>query len=304
MATPHSFLSGELQNFCRYLDVARNASFHTLRGYRRDIGDFIEFIKDTPQTDITDDSFQTTATSYLAYLKKSGLTDRSVARKLSAIKSFFRYLCRNYEKIENPFATISSPARGRQLPYVIDESTAGRLVEQPDGQGHLAVRDHAVLELIYSTGMRVQEVADLNIKDVDLLSDSIVVLGKGGKERVVMLGPPAVKALAEYYPERERLLAKLKKATDALFLNFRGGRLTDRSIRRIFKKYALKMGLDNRLSPHSLRHSFATHLLNAGADLRAVQELLGHESLSTTQIYTHVSTQRMKNVYKKSHPRA
>lgn len=296
-------LNRQLIEFCRYLDVAKNSSLHTIKGYRKDITDFLEFLTDK-NADITSDSFDLCATSYIAFLKRSGLNARSVARKLSAIKSFFRYLCRNNDSIHNPFITISSPVRGRKLPDVIDEKTVSDLLEQQEDEEFIGIRDHALLELIYSTGMRVQEVVDLDITKVDLLSDSIKVLGKGHKERMVLLGPPASAAMGEYLNARKELLLKKGISTQALFLNTRAGRLTDRSIRRIFKKYSQKVGLDKRFSPHSLRHSFATHLLNAGADLRVVQEMLGHESLSTTQIYTHVSTERLQQVYKKTHPRA
>ncbi|RJP61122.1 MAG: tyrosine recombinase XerC [Candidatus Auribacter fodinae] len=297
-------LHEELAHFCEYMEVARNASMHTLKAYQSDVSEFLQFLKTKKCTSLASDEFHDIALSFIAALKKSGLGDKTVARKLSALKSFFRYLCKNYESVKNPFVSLSTPAKGRSLPKVMDEYTAAQLVEAPEGDDFGAVRDRALLELIYSTGMRVQEVIDLDVNNIDLLSDAVKVRGKGKKERLVMLGPPSVTALESYLTERSLLLVKRKKSSAALFLNQRGSRLTDRSVRRIFKQYAGQVGLDSRFSPHSLRHSFATHLLNAGADLRSVQELLGHESLSTTQIYTHVSTERMKDVYMKSHPRA
>lgn len=296
-------LQNELETFCRFLEGARNASFHTLRGYKRDISDFINYI-DRKKIDFCSGDIDSTANSYFASLKRSGLKDKSVARKLSSLRSFFRFLCRKDQNLKNPFLEFSSPVRGRSLPKVIDEKTVQNLVEKPNGADFASIRDKAILEMIYSTGMRVGELVDLCLKDIDVLSDSIKVQGKGRKERIVMLGPPAYRALTDYLQSRKTLLEETRKTTTALFLNQRGTKLTDRSVRRIFKKYSIPTGLDRRFSPHSLRHSFATHILNAGADLRSVQELLGHESLSTTQIYTHVTTEQMKKIYQKSHPRA
>lgn len=300
MSSPE--LGEELERFCAYLEGARGCSYHTLKAYRTDIQGFIDY--SAPHTDCSDSSYGDIALGYIAHLKGSGLSDKSVARKLSALKSFFKFLCRHYTNLENPFRLISTPGKGRKLPRVMDEQIASQLVELPEGDSFKTARDRALLELIYSTGMRVQEVVDLDVKALDLLSDTIKVLGKGRKERLVMIGPPAQDALEDYLAERATLLRRKHGSTSALFINTRGTRLSDRSVRRIFKGYVRQLGLDNRLSPHSLRHSFATHMLNAGADLRSVQELLGHESLSTTQIYTHVSAERMKKVYNTSHPRA
>jgi len=303
----HEFLEQELNRFIDYIEGAKNASYHTSKAYRSDISHFINFIKESyDYFDFHDETVRDAGTYYIAYLRKQEITKRSTARKLSALKSFFKHLQKTDADIKNPFDDITSPHKGRSLPKFMDVNTTSNLVSIPTEQdsGFSPSRDKAILEIIYSTGMRVQELVDLDIKDIDLLGDSIRVLGKGKKERIVILGPQSLEALSEYMKERQKQLMKKKKQTSALFLNRRGTRITDRSIRRIFKKYSLKLGLDKQLSPHSLRHSFATHMLNAGADLRVVQELLGHESLSTTQIYTHVTTERMKSVYKKTHPRA
>ncbi|MCD6460060.1 tyrosine recombinase XerC [bacterium] len=303
----HKFLEQELNRFIDYIEGARNVSYHTSKAYRSDIQHFIDFVKDQFDTpDIPAEPDDDIGIQYVANLRKENITKRSIARKLSALKTFFKYIQKSNLNFINPFCCISSPHKGRSLPKFMDVETTSALVSLPkeQGGGFAPSRDRAILEIIYSTGMRVQELVDLNIKDIDLLGDSVRVLGKGKKERIVILGPYALEALSEYINERKKLLAEKKIETTALFLNRRGTSITDRSIRRIFKKYSLKLGLDRDLSPHSLRHSFATHMLNAGADLRVVQELLGHESLSTTQIYTHVTTQRMKSVYKKTHPRA
>ena len=303
----HEFLEQELNRFIDYIEGAKNASYHTSKAYRTDIEHFISFIKDNFNTaDLRSESIDDIGTYYIAHLRKDEITKRSVARKLSALKSFFKHIQKTEPNIKSPFTDITSPHKGRTLPKFMDVDTTSDLVSLPsrEAEGFSASRDRAILEIIYSTGMRVQELVDLNVNDIDLLGDSIRVLGKGKKERIVILGPQSLEALAEYISDRKKQLAKKNQQTTALFINRRGTRITDRSIRRIFKKYSLKLGLDKELSPHSLRHSFATHMLNAGADLRVVQELLGHESLSTTQIYTHVTTERMKSVYKKTHPRA
>lgn len=293
-----SYLKKGLVEFESYLDAARNASYHTIRAYVTDINDFIEFIKNQPSY------CENIGDSYIALLKKSTLSDRTTARKLSALKSFFRYLCQKDKTVKNLFDQTSSPKKGRHLPKVMSETVVSQLLEQMTDETFIAIRDKTILELIYSTGMRVQELVDINLKDIDLYNDSIRIFGKGGKQRMVVMGPPALEALMSYLSVRKEFLADKAKTTESVFLNFRAGRLTDRSVRRIFKKYSKSIGLDAQFSPHSLRHSFATHLLNAGADLRSIQELLGHESLSTTQVYTHVSTKRMQNVHQKAHPRA
>jgi len=293
-----SYLKKGLSEFEKYLEAARNASYHTIRAYVADINDFIEFIKKKPSCP------ENIGDTYVALLKKSNLSNRTTARKLSALKSFFRYLSQKDKNIKNPFDQTASPKKGRSLPKVMSETIVSQLLEQMTDKTFITTRDKAILELIYSTGMRVQELVDINLKDIDLYNDSIRIFGKGRKQRMVVIGPPALEALMSYLSVRKRFLTDKGKMIESVFLNFRAGRLTDRSVRRIFKKYSKSIGLDTQFSPHSLRHSFATHLLNAGADLRSIQELLGHESLSTTQVYTHVSTKRMQNVHKKAHPRS
>ncbi len=291
--------------FLQYLEVARNASAHTIKAYRVDIGEYLDFLDNQyPDYDPELQMFDFVGPAYLALLKRSGLTDRSIARKLSALKSLYKYLCRMNPAARTPFSDITSPNKGRKLPAVLDVETVETLLSLPKGTDFSSVRDRAILELIYSTGMRVQELVDLKLTNIDLQGETLRVLGKGKKERIVIMGPPATTALKEYLVVRETLLMKYNKQTAAVFINHRATTLTDRSIRRLFKKYTRQIGLGGDCSPHTLRHSFATHMLNAGADLRSVQELLGHESLSTTQIYTHISPERLVKVYKKAHPRA
>ncbi|MDX9702048.1 MAG: tyrosine recombinase [Candidatus Auribacterota bacterium] len=291
--------------FLLYLEVARNASAHTIKAYRVDIGEFIEFVDNQyPDYDPQSPMFDFIGAAYLATLKRSGLTDRSIARKLSALKSMYKHLCRSNPATRTPFDDISSPHKGRKLPEVLDIPSVDALLSVPEGNGFSDLRDRALLEVIYSTGMRVQEVVDLKQGDIDFQGNTLRVLGKGKKERIVVIGPPAADALKNYLIARDTLLRKRNKQTASVFLNRSADTLTDRSVRRLFKKYTGRVGLGKDCSPHTLRHSFATHMLDAGADLRSVQELLGHESLSTTQIYTHVSAERLVKVYKKAHPRA
>ena len=300
-----SHLHTTTDEFLQYLEVARNASAHTIKAYRVDIGEYLDFLDNQyPDYDPELKLFDFVGAAYLAILKRSGLTDRSIARKLSALKSLYKHLCRTNPSARTPFSDITSPNKGRKLPAVLDVETVEILLSLPKGTDFSSVRDRAILELIYSTGMRVQELVDLKLTDIDLQGETLRVLGKGKKERIVIMGPPATSALKEYLLTRETMLIKTNKQTTSVFLNRFATTLTDRSIRRLFKKYSRQMGLGSDCSPHTLRHSFATHMLNAGADLRSVQELLGHESLSTTQIYTHVSPERLVKVYKKAHPRA
>lgn len=301
----HNSLTTLKNDFLTYLEVARNASAHTIRSYRADLEDFAVFISERyPDYRLSDESFDIVGTAYLAVLKRSGLTDRSIARKLSALKSLYKYLNRTDQSVRNPFADISSPLKGRKLPSVLDVSTVNNLLDMPQGTSFTTVRDRAILEMIYSTGVRVQELVDLKLSDIDLLGDTLRVLGKGRKERIVIMGPPALKSLRDYLAARESLLRKRGKRTAAVFLNRSGDKLTDRSIRRLFKKYGRQIGIGSDCSPHTLRHSFATHLLENGADLMLIKEILGHASLSTTQKYTHVTAESMKKVYRKAHPRS
>jgi site-specific recombinase XerD len=234
---------------------------------------------------------------YLAVLKEKNLKSRSIARKLSALRSFFRFLTREGFIKANPVASIVSPKLDKHLPQFLTEDEAGRLIESSIPKNNSGLRDRAILETFYSTGIRISELVGLNLDDVDFISGIVKVRGKGKKERLVPIGDHAINAIRAY-------LDKRKKQSQALFLNPSLSRISDRGVRYIFKKYIRAAGIRQGVSPHTLRHSFATHLLNRGADLRTVQELLGHANLGTTQIYTHLTTERLKNVYDKAHPRA
>jgi len=308
-----------LEQFLRYLEAEKSASDHTIANYLMDIRQFIlqqwgEAARPPFEWAAVD---RFAGRRFLASFQKAGCAPATARRKLSSMRSFFRFLLREEWVKSNPFTGLALPRRVRKLPTVLSVEEVGRLLVAPlseapdekDRTGFSAcarLRDAAILELIYSTGMRLSEVAYLKEEQIDLLSGLIRVRGKGKKERLCPLGNPALKALRAYLDARELFLAMRGKRVrgSALFLNKIAGPLTPRSIERMMKKHLLAAGLNTARSPHALRHSFATHLLDAGADLRSVQELLGHASLSTTQIYTHVSIERLKDVYEKAHPRA
>ena len=237
---------------------------------------------------------------YVATLRARGAAKSSTARRVAAIRSFFRFLCRDGYLQANPAATLIAPRREQRLPIFLGVPDVTRLIEAPAGDDLASLRDRAILELLYSTGIRVSELVGLRPQDVDLIGGVAKVAGKGKRERLVPVGAPAVQALHRYLEAR----GGRHRMGDPIFLNRAGGRLTDRSVRRILAKYLQQAAVQRHVSPHTLRHSFATHLLDRGADLRAVQELLGHATLATTQVYTHVTTERLKAVYDKTHPRA
>jgi integrase/recombinase XerC len=286
--------------FLRHLERERNASPHTVRAYGEDLAQFSDYLRQAlghaPRPEDVDHLL---VRGFLAELHRRRLQRSSAARKLAGLRSFFRQLCREGRLSANPTRTLLTPRRDRRIPSVLDEQQVAALVEMP-GLGLRAARGRAVLELLYATGIRCAELVALDVSELDLDSRLVRVLGKGRKERVVLFGARAQAALRAWLAER----ASLRPTSDALFLNARGGRLSDRSVRALVARRVRQTALTQRCSPHTLRHSFATHLLARGADLRAIQELLGHASLSTTQRYTHVDTRQLLEVYKKAHPRA
>lgn len=280
-------LLSKVGDFLDYLKKEKNYSIHTLRAYRTDLRLFFEFLDDRKQDRIDN----TVISQYLTFLYKYGLDSRSVSRKLSSIKSFFKVLKKIGPITENPAALVRSPKTKKHLPgfLTLPQVEVGLKIEDK--------RDRAILEVLYSCGLRAAELVGMNLTDIDLSREEIKVRGKGRKERIVPLGKAAQNAVASYLRERS-------SAAPALFVNYLGNRLTTRSLQRIVRKHLIKIAQAQGTNPHILRHTFATHLLERGADLRAVQELLGHASLSTVQIYTHLTTQRLKEIYKKAHPRA
>jgi len=285
-----------IEKFMRYMEIEKNYSPHTLTNYKVDLRDFSKFCGtiDLGKIDYL------LLRKYLAVLKEKNLGNRSVGRHLSALRSFFRFLARESIIKANPILMLSSPKLDKHLPSFMTEEEVNKLIESAfakDDNDEFGLRDRAVLETFYSSGLRISELVGLSIDDVDFISGVVKAFGKGKKERVVPIGDAALNAIRKY-------LDKRKKASSALFLNKNGKRIGTRGVRDIVEKYLKGAGIARGVSPHTFRHSFATHLLNRGADLRTVQELLGHANLSTTQIYTHLTTERLKNVYDKAHPHA
>lgn len=317
-------LPGEIAAFERHLRDERGVSPHTRAAYLHDVGDFAAFLSreylNRPEGEIAAAEADALAVrSYLAHLRSRGLTKTSMGRHLSSLRAFFRFLEREGHVRGNPARAVATPRASRALPRTLSvEETASIVEVGPDGADGLSARDRALLELLYATGLRVSELVALDLEDLDLASRQLRTLGKGRKERIVPFGAKAEAALREYLKvrgqggrerdepgtRRRRGGPRPPRSASAVFLNAAGGRLTDRSVRRILDRALRLAGVTRHASPHAIRHSFATHLLAAGADLRTIQELLGHASLSTTQKYTHLDAERLIEVYRKSHPRA
>lgn len=295
--------------YLTYLQAERNASQHTLLSYTRDLDQFLNFwaSEGVPRAEQRpEDVNYLLVRRYLASLQREGYSKRSVARKLSAVRSFFRFLCKTDVLEVNPALQVSTPKQEKKIPEFHYEGEVLELLMCPNSRTPRGVRDRAILETLYATGIRVSELVGLNLTDVDYSLGQVRVFGKGRRERIVPIGSEAISALGTYLEHaRPKLLAAApERAERALFLNQRGLRLTDRGVRYLMERYVQKTAIQRQCSPHTIRHSFATHLLNRGADLRAVQELLGHINLSTTQIYTHVTKERLKQVYERAHPRS
>jgi integrase/recombinase XerC len=297
----------EIAQFLNYLRVEKDASSHTIRNYRNDLLQFVEFISDKSYSvlDRLNEIDHITIRNFLANIKDKNYSRATVVRKIAALRSFFRYMLREGFIKANPAVGMIMPKKERKLPNFLDMKEIGKLLEAPDVNILDGLRDRAILEILYSSGIRVSELVGLNAGSVDLIGEVLKVKGKGKKERLVPIGSVAVNILNEYINKRKKGDYKGRRADfTAVFLNKYGQRITDRSVRRIVDKYIRNVALEHKISPHVFRHTFATHMLDAGADLRSVQELLGHSSLSTTQIYTHVTTEKLKKVYDKAHPRA
>lgn len=285
-----------IDKFVNYLKIEKNAAEHTIINYKIDLRAFNVFLGDKDVAAVDHLALR----RFLADMRARSYAKRTVARKLASLRSFFKFLYREGYIKSNPITAISSPKLDKKLPVFLDVDKVTKLILKPDTKTESGLRDRAILETLYSTGIRVSELVGLDTGDVDFISGVIKVLGKGSKERIVPIGDEAIAAIRRYLDKRN----KRAKDKDAVFLNNHGKRLTDRSVRRVIDKYIRACSIEEKISPHSLRHSFATHLLDRGADLRCVQELLGHMNLSTTQIYTHVTMERLKSVYDKAHPRA
>jgi tyrosine recombinase XerC len=293
----HKTDNPDIQAYLRYLDTINEVSQHTLTAYESDLCQFAQFAGSLLDVDAK------TVRRYLAKLGAQGIAPRSVSRKLSVIRSFYRYLEREKRIHTNPAKRVLAPRFRRGLPRVLTIAEMSLFIEAAmQDKGPLGLRNWALIEVMYGGGLRSQEAVDLNVRDVNYQSGLVHAWGKGKKERIVPIGQYALTALGQYV-ERGRSQLALPQQ-QALFVNARGGRLTTRSVRRIVKATLAKSAIHRNISPHWLRHSYATHMLMGGADLRVLQELLGHESLSTTQLYTYVSQEQLGRIYEKTHPRA
>jgi integrase/recombinase XerC len=289
-----------------FLESLRNksASEHTISNYERDLRQFAAFVALRKSSiEKIDHIF---IRDFLSHLYDSKLKKSSVARKLACLKSFFKLLVREHRLASNPAELVSSPRLPKQLPVFLQESEAATLVQLPQGASLKDQRDRAILELLYASGLRVSELVQLSDHHIDMPQQLIRVLGKGKKERIVPFGDFAARAITDYVEHRDRLGLNQTEANgnQPLFVSVNGARLSARDVQRLVQRFRLSLSATRRITPHTLRHSFATHLLERGADLRSIQELLGHASLSTTQKYTHVSLQHLRNEYEKAHPKA
>ena len=317
-----------LRNFLDYLRYNRNSSAHTVRAYESDVTQYLAWVaadRERRIGELTPADFDlTTVRAHVAALGRAGEAKSTVARKVSALRSFVRYLRREGAIERDPTALALAPRREQTLPAHLTEREMVRLLEAPDSATPLGRRDRAILELFYASGLRLSELESLDLENLDLGGRMVRVLGKGGKERIVPFNQVTQRSLKAWLADRAAILAgrsarpperagrfgrrgttpERKGRRDPLFVNYRGTRLTGRSVDRLLRRYVTRLGSGTRISPHALRHSFATHLLQRGADLRAIQELLGHSRLSTTQRYTHVNAAQLIDAYRKAHPRA
>ena len=297
-----------INNFLNYLTVEKGFSENTIVAYRNDLYQLASFVEEEATRRGLTSSWSSFGRqgmlSYLLNLKERNYAATTAARKVAAAKSFFGFMVAEGNIKDNPTLNVTSPRVGKSLPRPISISQVRRLLEQPTGLSTPeATRDKAMLELLYASGMRVSELVSLNLGDINIDGGDVRCFGKGHKERLIPIAPRAALSVKKYLQEARSRLAH-DETEQALFLNRRGDRLTRQGLWQILKGYAKSAGLDKEITPHTLRHSFATHMLNGGADLRSVQELLGHANISTTQVYTHLTTEHVRRIYDKSHPRA
>ncbi len=290
-----------VDRFLSHMAVERGLSRNTLEAYSRDLLSFLDFL-DHHKVPTLEEVKPYHVQDFLSLLRVRKLSPRSVARRLAAIRSFFRFLVRRGLVPSNPTSALQSPRVGRSLPRTLSRGDVVALLDRPSGQDPLKMRDRAMLEVMYATGMRVSELVGLDLHQIDFITGTAQVRGKGGKERVVPLGEYAIEALRAYLEQGRDRLGK-RGSTRAVFLNRSGKRLTRQGFWKALKGYAKGAGIEGAVTPHVLRHSFASHLLEGGADLRAIQELLGHADIATTQIYTHVARGHLKEVHRRFHPR-
>ena len=305
-----------LKSFLAYLKLNRHVSAHTVRAYDSDVSQYLAFVAAESGKKMSElgpaDLDIYSVRAHIVELNKAGKARSSVARKLSGLRTFIKYLRREEVIDHDPAAMAVAPRRDQTIPTHLSEPEVARLIETPDTGDPLGRRDRAILELFYASGLRLSELVAIDLEDLNLGDRMVRVMGKGGKERILPFNQSTVAAIKAWMkdraaiatPERQKAKGKRQKVGDPLFVNYRGTRLTGRSVDRLLRRYVAQCSTRMGISPHALRHSFATHLLQRGADLRAIQELLGHSRLSTTQRYTHVNAAQLIDVYKKAHPRA
>jgi integrase/recombinase XerC len=295
---PPSIPDSNVRHFLQYLRAERNYSVHTLTAYRADLAEFYRFLADHYPRLAPHKCERLVLRDYFAALQDRQLLRSSVVRKIAALRSFFKYLSREGVVSKNPFLYLASPKTQKRIPVVLTEEEVRNLIDQAG----LGDRDRAMLELLYSSGLRISELVGLNTADVDLMGGVVRVWGKGNRERIIPVGDKSLGAIQKYLFSRQT--GSRPMSSGPLFLNHKGARITARGARKVLHGWFINAGLTKKVSPHTLRHSFATHLLERGCDLRSVQEMLGHKSLATTQIYTHVTAENLRRVYDKAHPRA
>jgi len=293
-----------VEDYIHFIQVERQLSVNTLASYRRDLGSYVNFLQNAEGMANFNHIERTTILRHLEQLRVQGKTSRTIARHISSIRSFHQFLLREKRAESDPTVHLEMPTIEQKLPNILSIEEIEALLTAPNRSKPQGIRDLAMLELLYGSGMRISELIALDLADIHLTMGFVRVFGKGGKERIIPLGKSALSAISTYLNNaRGQLQGKFPK-TDAFFINQRGKRLTRQGCWKLMKEHALKAGIQHELTPHTLRHSFATHLVENGADLRAVQEMLGHADISTTQIYTHISKTRLSEVYKQFHPRA
>ncbi|MFJ7975225.1 site-specific tyrosine recombinase XerD [Peribacillus sp. JNUCC 23] len=297
-------MEDQIRDYIHFLTVEKGLAKNTLVSYERDLKSYQTYLKNVSQLASWNDSRRTNIIHFLAHLKDQGKSSKTIARHIASIRSFHQFLIREKVTDQDPSVHIESPQPERSLPKVLSMEEVESLLESPKLIEPYGFRDKAMLELLYATGMRVSELINLNVSDVHSTMGFVRCVGKGNKERIIPIGKTALFAIDQYLVQARGKFVSKNYKTDSLFLNHHGNRLTRQGFWKILKKLAKEVNIEKDLTPHTLRHSFATHLLMNGADLRAVQEMLGHADISTTQIYTHVTNVRLKDVYSKSHPRA
>lgn len=300
-------LLNDIEQFLNHLRIEKSASKLTLNSYKTDLEQFCIFVAGKNNIEMNQISYaminHQTVREYLIHLQNNDFKRSTIARKLAAIRSLVKYLCKIGIYTSNPIAAVSTPKQDKTLPQFLYTQEIELLLAAPDNS-YLGIRDRAIMELLYATGMRVSELVGLNMDDIDMEEELVKVWGKGGKERIIPWGRAAKLSLKNYLHNSRGFLMRPNNAgVEALFLNKNGTRLSDRSIRNILNKYVEMVAINQKISPHGIRHTFATHMLNNGADLRSVQELLGHIKLSSTQIYTHLTKEKIKTIHNNTHPR-